>query len=275
MASITNIQYHYTILCVGSGGTGTYFLKELSHFLGTASKKVRKNIKALYVADGDYIEEKNLSRQCFCTDDIGDNKAAAYCFALNDMLEDYGCDLKWRPLAEYITSVGRLKEIFSDEYRNPSNITNSYSGKGTLTVNIPVIISAVDNNGARKVFEEFFSEASNCFLYDSGNEYSEGQVVYAHKINDKVISPPTSHYFPQILNGDVRQVTEMSCTELNQSQPQHLATNMNAGLHLLLGMIALLEERDSVNILDRIGQHCGFVFFETFSHCASFIPYQR
>ena len=67
---IGRVTASYTILVVGSGGTGTYFLKELTHFLGSAPKKVQSMIKGLYVADGDIVEKKNLSRQCFCPDDI-------------------------------------------------------------------------------------------------------------------------------------------------------------------------------------------------------------
>ena len=57
----------YKVCCIGAGGTGGYFLKEFSRYLGG----FRENISGLYVIDGDIVEEHNLSRQCFAEEDIG------------------------------------------------------------------------------------------------------------------------------------------------------------------------------------------------------------
>lgn len=269
---IGRITASYTILVVGSGGTGTYFLKEFTHFLGSAPKKVQSMIKGLYVADGDIVEEKNLSRQCFCPDDVGDNKAVAFAAALNDYLYDCESPLCWEPISSYITSVSQIKEIMKDSYYSPTSTYFYNTNEDQLSLQIPVIISCVDNNGARVTFEQFFSDAENCFLYDSGNEFSEGEVCFAHKIKGHVLSPVKSYYFPSILEGDLRQVTELSCQELNVSAPQHLVTNMNAGLQLLLGLVNLLEPTKET-VFERIRKKMGFVSFDTFTHMTTFIPY--
>ena len=62
-------EQNYTVFVVGSGGTGTYFLKEISRYL---SNKDRSSLRAMYIIDGDVIEKKNLSRQAFIDDDIVD-----------------------------------------------------------------------------------------------------------------------------------------------------------------------------------------------------------
>ena len=65
---------HFSILVVGSGGTGTYFLKEISRFL-SGNTAAANMISKMVICDGDIVEEKNLSRQCFSTEDIGRKKA--------------------------------------------------------------------------------------------------------------------------------------------------------------------------------------------------------
>ena len=57
------MKNEYVFIIVGAGGTGTYFLKEFSRFI--AGTSYEKQIVGMYILDGDNVEKKNLTRQCF------------------------------------------------------------------------------------------------------------------------------------------------------------------------------------------------------------------
>lgn len=206
----------YDLIVVGAGGTGTYFLKEAARYI-SSNKSIAQRFKSFTIVDGDIVEEKNLARQCFQTDDIGRNKAEVMSEVLNEVFE-----MHTTYVPEYLISVSQLTECF-----HPNKI--------------PFVVCCVDNHAARLVLEEFFRLNTNCILFDSANEYEAGECVYAYKFDDRVLSPVRSHYFPDILSGDLRSVNEMSCEELNSAAPQHIFTNMAAGMALLSGLSSLIE----------------------------------
>ena len=65
----------YSLAVMGAGGTGSYFLKEVSRQI-SSTPDIQKQISSMYICDGDIVEEKNLERQCFIMDDVGRSKAA-------------------------------------------------------------------------------------------------------------------------------------------------------------------------------------------------------
>lgn len=215
----------YQILVIGAGGTGTYFLKEFSRYLSGNSKAMKK-IYSLSVADGDLVEKKNLARQAFDKADIGQKKATVMASLLND---SFG--LNWSAYGKYLLNTEQIDHVL-----NKSNNMYDRSDK------IPVIIGCVDNHACRLLCEDYFYSKDNCIYFDSANEFSSGEIVYASRIKGKTISSPRSQFFPDIKKGDLRNVEEMSCTELNAATPQHIVVNMNAGLCLLSAVARLLEE---------------------------------
>ena len=200
---------------VGTGGTGGYFLKEFSRFLSGRHELIHR----LAMIDGDTVEEHNLARQCFQKEDIGHYKAAILAEVLNDAF-----DVDWHCYPYYLQSLDQLEDIFSlkkDE--------------------IPVILGCVDNHGCRLILEEYFKNSESCIYFDSANELFSGEVVCSYKLKGKQLSKLRSEVFPDILTGDTRNVTELSCEELNTVTPQHITVNMFAGLTLLSHVTALLE----------------------------------
>ncbi len=255
------IHDSYDVLVVGCGGTGTFFCKEFNRFLAK-NKDMQRRINSLKVADGDVVEEKNLDRQCFMPEDIGRNKASVFAEILNDQLEDLGgTRTMWEAIPSYITSMQKLKEVVS---------THCSFSFDNYDANITLIISCVDNNGARLLLEEYFNQSDDCFLYDSGNEFATGEVNFAHRLMGKTISPEKSVSFREMKNGDTRQVDEMSCQELNESAPQHFLTNMTAAQHLLRACVNLFTNPTDQNIFERISSQCGFVFFDAFRGISEF-----
>lgn len=231
----------YVFIIVGAGGTGTYFLKEFSRFI--AGSEYERQIAGMYILDGDSVEKKNLTRQCFLEEDIGRNKATVMAEVLNESF-----NLSFVSMNQYLTKKDSIREMVRNHY-----------GYGTRTV--PVIISCVDNHGCRLLLEEYFEESSDCVYFDSANEYETGEVVYSYKFKGMIAGPVRSSYFPGIKHEDTRSREEMSCEELNHVSPQHIFTNMKAANLLLCGVTNLLA-----GIVTP-----GFSWFNVFKYESGFI----
>lgn len=203
------MKYH--IIIVGVGGTGTYVIKELARFLSTSPLKRDVMITLI---DGDVVEQRNLERQCFLEEDVGENKALAMGFAIQESF-NVNCSV----IQDYIKKYSQLK-----------NIDISYGF-------LPVVISCVDNNNARLLLEEYFEEKRSIVYIDSGNGFSNGQCIYAVKADGKIISP--SRKFYGFRYEDEKQ--NYSCEEWNRIEPQHLLTNMQAAQHILRAIIPLVQ----------------------------------
>lgn len=220
------------IAVVGTGGTGGAFLARFCQFLSGMDKKSYH----LTICDGDVVEKKNIQRQPFTLEDIGKNKAEVLAGIFNDM---YGLDVGYSD--RYIDNTDDIDMLFAH-----------YTGYS----NVYVLIGTVDNHAARLEMDRYFKKHNGAMLYiDSGNEYSHGQVVFAAKNNKgQIFSPPMSEYFPEVLAGGVSRKDE-SCEVLNNSAPQHLATNNLAGNIIFAGL---------ANFIQTNAIPTGITYFDTF-----------
>lgn len=212
------------IFIVGCGGTGSNYIKELARYLATNKDEVDADV---ILIDGDVVEEKNLQRQSFIKEDILMNKAESMALAVSDT---YGMTFSYVP--EYIASKEHMLQIIKNSYYK-----DAYSNEAII---IPLIVGCVDNHNCRKILHEIFDEFKDIIYIDAANEFSAGEVVVGIKNNRAVISPDRAFYFPEILK-DSKSVIEMSCTELNQVQPQHLVTNLFAANICLAQTIRVLN----------------------------------
>ena len=229
----------YDIIVIGAGGTGSFFSKELSRYLYKNDHKLCN----LILVDGDTIEKKNMSRQAFMEEDVGQKKSVVLAEAYNAAF-----DLNWQAVGEYLTTQKSLKELISQQHY--------YNHK-------TIIVGCVDNHACRLLCEKvFLSERKDIFYLDSANEFSSGEVVFARKEDNKVLSPVRSQIFPDVLKGDLRNVTELSCEELNNASPQHIAVNMLAG-NILLSEVCNILEGDP---------HDGFVVFDAKTFSVEYFP---
>lgn len=241
----------YNLLFVGTGGTGTYVLKEFSRYL-YHNEDILSKISSLKLVDGDVVEEKNLRRQAFSEDDIGYNKAVVMADVLNQIF-----DLAYKAYGKYILSVSDIEDMFSGNSERK---------------HVNVLVGCVDNHGARMDMEEYFYEkACDCVYIDAANELCDGECVVAVKYNGHVISPCRSHYWPEIKQnpenpekGRPDRVDEMSCEALNVSSPQHILANMNSALCVLSYLIQLLEKGTVSG---------GFSTFNVFAHHGREYPF--
>lgn len=138
------------ILVVGCGGGGGYLIPWLARFISQSRSEMIKRIN-LFVMDGDKVEEKNLIRQNFTADEIGEYKAVALADRCN------------RALGTNIVPV-------------PSYFTGDVNELPFASVTRHLIIGCVDRHEARKSLCNHL-ENTACKLYiDVGNSLSSGQV---------------------------------------------------------------------------------------------------
>ena len=206
-----------SIIVVGCGGTGTFFLKELCRALsGDEDTKVKR----ILIVDGDTVEKKNLLRQAFSLEDIGENKAKVFADILTDAF-----DLRF-PVS-YLDRYIETEQDLPDEHSDV------------------LLIGCSDNGACRKVMDDYFlsPKRGNVWYYDAGNSFLEGQVIYAVKEYGKIVSPPGSFYGSY---AEEKPRSEMSCEELNNVAPQHILANMQAAALLLYGALELIQKGNKV-----------------------------
>lgn len=244
------MRVKFEIMVVGAGGTGGNYLKELGRLIYSLQDVERRNVY-LSIIDGDRVEERNIARQPFVTDDIGEYKSVVMAEALRDV---FGLD-QVRSFAKYIMSVDDIENAwYSGDY---------YCSYGQ---EIKILVGCVDNHHARKVMHNYFNKCMDNIIYlDAANEFESGEVVIAAKINGKVIGKDRQHYYPDIFKGKLKTAEELSCLELNEVAPQHLVTNMMAS-NILLSKTAMAMKG---------ALQCGIVYFNAFTSQSKFIPYKE
>lgn len=217
------------IFVIGTGGTGTWVLKNLSLYLNSLLPDKVRLIGSLHMYDGDTVEQKNLRRQTlFDASDIGSNKAVAVSKVLNDNAFTLN-SFVWYAHPEYLL---------------PSNIEGFKKGLQE-TINhkdIPLVISCVDNNACRLLLEETLSSLSDFMLIDTANgESTEGEVFFTSKVKNVRLSAFRSEVVSSMKDEPIKHVDEMSCEELNTVQPQHIFTNMESASRAVFAVANFLE----------------------------------
>lgn len=206
---------NFNIIIIGCGGTGGNYIKELGRFL--YQNDMRQYCRIL-LADGDLVEESNISRQPFLPQDIGRKKAEVMSEILQESFHVF-CEF----YTDYIESVYDLKKFEKEDA-------------------VTLLVGCVDNHACRKVLHEYFQTFNLCFYLDAANEYSVGEVVMAVRMDGVELSPDRVHYYPEIMEDTSAPRSEASCQQLNVSAPQHLLTNLFAANVLLKCTLEILSE---------------------------------
>ena len=173
------------IIVVGCGGTGSWLLPKLVKTINDGIRKsiVRKDVKLILI-DGDIVEEKNLVRQNFIEQDIGQNKAEV-------MASRYGPHLINENGAifidKYIADSERYEKLTAKDKDFYFNFEEMYNFLERY--NIPsvqrgmkysrVVFNLVDNNIARQTLHKIVSEMIDndykTYVIDVGNDMYNGQ----------------------------------------------------------------------------------------------------
>lgn len=173
------------IVVVGCGGTGSWLLPKLVKTINDGIRKsiIRKDVKLILI-DGDIVEEKNLVRQNFIEQDIGQNKAEV-------MASRYGPHLINENGAifidKYIADSERYEKLTAEDKDFYFNFEEMYNFLECY--NIPstqrgmkysrVVFNLVDNNIARQTLHKIVSEMIDSnyrtYVIDVGNDMYNGQ----------------------------------------------------------------------------------------------------
>lgn len=201
------IEFNYGschILQIGGGGTGSAVAADLARLI--YALKDRYNI-SYRISDGDQVEEANILRQNFIPPDLNRNKAQV----LSDRYSRaYGIPISYHD--GYITDLETLAELL-------------YPPSGYTCDIMTVMLGCVDDNGARKLMHEAFTRRYSVIWIDAGNEYSDGQVVVGVKREDRVLLPPVTVVYPDILKAGTPARSGENCAAVVVERPQAYSAN--------------------------------------------------
>ena len=242
------------VLCVGAGGTGGFFISGFGGFL-SAFRNDDIHI-SFGIMDGDQVERKNLERQTgFQADDIGLNKAVLMMEAIRDALPD-GRSGRVLAFPKYLDCQTDIYNAFS-ALRQGVGLYNSKVYK--------VLVGCVDNHRARQELERYFLSQDNVVYIDAANEYRNGEVITAYRIDGKQYGKLRSEYFPEVAKDTSPRASEQSCGVVNETDPQHRDTNHLSAILCVSRVnrfIAGLVEKKKVLVRDL---YPGMQVFDAFS----------
>lgn len=215
---------YINLIILGAGGTGGHLFDRVARLAYGMNADPNRPDLHLTLIDGDDVEDKNLLRQNFILDDLGENKAEALAYRYKDQM-----DVSTKVITEFFTTPDEITALFDPE------------------ADFNVIVGAVDNHYARYLIEQSMAvnkDEFNAVWVDSGNGERFGQVIVSgsekvlqlDKIRSFIPDAPSPkspfELYPESFmdfsgtNGDV---TQLSCELAAISAPQNIATNIIAG----------------------------------------------
>lgn len=203
------------VVVVGAGGTGGYLIRDLARFIYSVEQRIQGRTKlSMVVVDGDIVETKNVLRQNFLQQDIGQNKAEVLA---NRHTRAFGINISYVP-EMYSYDNGMRRIIEGNKKR--------------------IFVGCVDNNEARRQIAKSVAECwnsygvtQNCFWIDSGNERKSGQVIVGSKDLMDV-----SDLYPEILLPRHDSVEQVSCADRMLQDEQNMFVNLTAS-NLILNYV--------------------------------------
>lgn len=215
----------YVFIIVGVGGTGSLLARDLPKLLiGTDHK--------MLLVDGDRVEKKNMKRQSYQEQDIGEYKSIALSSKINTFY-----DTQCEAIGLYLTKDEILK----------------YCDRNFLYT--PVLIGCVDNDATRKILEHTFNNLEKCYYLDSANGEYEGNIfiVYKYSKDGKCYGALRSETYK--LDDDLHPLDESCEVQASRGNVQFLVTNNKMANCLLEHCNALLtfQLKGGVHHVERFG----------------------
>lgn len=211
----------YMFYVIGVGGTGSLLARDLAKLL------IRKNSKMCLV-DNDIVERKNILRQGYQEQDVGDNKALA--------------------LSRKINSLYDIDCFFIDEYANEVNLLNHIKNHKRYT---PVLVGCVDNDATRKMLEKVVNELDKVVYVDSANSEWEGNIYVYTKYFSRISGKMRGQCYKL---EDDHHPAELSCQDQAATgNVQYLVTNAKMAVSLLEHCTEILnnEAKGGVQVVRR------------------------
>lgn len=180
------------IVIVGLGGIGSILCEKLSRYI----KHIQNEEFNLIFIDGDDYETKNLVRQEFAT--YG-NKAEVKAAEIFNKFE-----IAVKPYPYFING-DNIDAIIKDN---------------------DIVMLCVDNHKTRRMVSNYCSMLDNITLISGGNDYIDGNVQIYIRRKGEDITADLCAYHPEIKEAKDKSPEEMSCEELEKSEPQLYFTNL-------------------------------------------------
>ena len=203
------------IVVVGCGGTGSWLLPKLVKTINDGIRKsiIRKDVKLILI-DGDIVEEKNLVRQNFIEQDIGQNKAEVMAsrygpHLINEngaiFIDKYIADSeRYEKLTaedkDFYFDFEEMYTLFLERYSIPSAQRGMKYSR--------VVFNLVDNNIARqtlhKVVSGMIDNDYKTYVIDVGNDMYNGQAFTSMYSNSNPYGESmfkVNNEFSLIING--------------------------------------------------------------------------
>ena len=203
------------IVVVGCGGTGSWLLPKLVKTINDGIRKsiIRKDVKLILI-DGDIVEEKNLVRQNFIEQDIGQNKAEVMAsrygpHLINEngaiFIDKYIADSeRYEKLTaedkDFYFDFEEMYTLFLERYSIPSAQRGMKYSR--------VVFNLVDNNIARQTLHKIVSGMIDndykTYVIDVGNDMYNGQAFTSMYSNSNPYSESmfkVNNEFSLIING--------------------------------------------------------------------------
>jgi hypothetical protein len=246
------IRHEYKIVIVGAGGTGGTLASMLARYLYSKKTDEIRQFK-LYLIDGDLVDEKNINRQPFSSDDVG-------CFKVDCLSEAYTevYGISVFPFPTYIDKVKEFENIVGSDWLGTSRF---YDVKQHI-----ILIGAVDNHRARQTMHTYFDSVSldiktDIIYIDSANEFDFGTVVAGYRNFSGVQCPDRTFYFPDVLKSRAKKASQLSCGAINISAPQHYVTNQLAATITFSQICSFIENGEYKD---------GVTYFHSFNLSVSY-----
>ena len=221
-----------SIYLIGAGGTGGFTFTNLTRLLAGTNTPIT-------IFDGDIVEPKNLKRQQFSKDDIGENKATALLNNATKTILD-------------VSPINVIDQYITDEDEFIADILINLPENGT-----PIIISAVDNVATRKLINKALDDMIDYYIaIDSGNNNQGGQVVVTsnqmvrekrHAFDEDTLVQLANMFevYPELNHvEDNNPGLHQSCDEVVESEPQAMMANSRNGDVIANIIMTLLADED-------------------------------
>ncbi|WP_077534349.1 ThiF family adenylyltransferase [Massiliimalia massiliensis] len=211
------------IIVLGAGGTGGYTIPHLYRIACAASRNIR-----IIICDGDIVEEKNLIRQNFVNQDIGQNKAKVLA---ERYASAFGIACEYRP--SFLENEYELKQMIQPDF-----VRRSWSN--SLESQKVILLGCVDNNRSRQICHKVFCQTDDLIYIDSGNGEFTGQVVCGVRQKGRTLYKPVCALYSHMLKEEDKLPSELSCAERAVSSPQTVTANLIAATAIISFLYDLL-----------------------------------
>jgi len=200
------------IKIIGLGGIGSILSEKICRFINFSDDL---DFELTFV-DGDTYEFKNYERQEFGM--IG-KKAEV---KSSELSAKFG-NMIIEPMFAFITE-NNIAEVIKEN---------------------DLVFLCVDNHKTRNIVSHHCKTLKNITLISGGNDYYDGNVqIYIRKEGED-ITPDLCAYHPEIETPEDKLPEEMSCEELEASEPQLLFTNLGAATLMCWAFYNVVVRKDN------------------------------